>query len=160
MPEKIKKYISEHLFFHELTNEEKDILVKCAHVKEFNEDEFIIGTHEEAKHFYLILSGTAGLSIFSHEYGKINVETIQEGDFLGWSWLVRPNKYHFDVVAQEKVKTLAFDTKELRKEMEHNHLFGYKIYKIFTPIIVERLQTTILNVMNNYKNLNLMEINL
>lgn len=160
MPDRIKKYISEHLFFHDFTDEEKDIFSRNAEFKEFEEDEFIIGTHEEAKCFYLILSGTAGLSIFSHEYGKINVETIQDGDFLGWSWLIRPNKYHFDAVAQEKVRAIAFDAKELRKEMENNHNFGYKIYRIFTPIIVERLQTTIMNVIDNYKNVNLVELNL
>lgn len=137
---KISAIISEHLFFKNLTKEENEILTNHAKFEHFNKGEFLLSAREESKIFYLVLSGIVSLQIFSHERGIVELETIQEGEFLGWSWLSSPYKWHFDGVATEKTTTITFEAKALKREMEHNISLGYKMYKIFTPIIIERLQ--------------------
>lgn len=137
---KISAIILEHLFFKDLTHQEVEILTKHAKFEEFNKSDFLLSAREESRTFYLVLSGIVSLQIFSHERGIVELETIQEGEFLGWSWLSSPYKWHFDAVATEKAKTITFDAKALKKEMDHNPVFGFKMYKIFTPIIIERLQ--------------------
>ena len=145
---KINSIITEHLFFKSLTRNEIDSLVNNAKIETFSEGDFLLSARDEAKTFYLILSGSVSLQLFSHERGILELETIQEGEFVGWSWLSSPYKWHFDIVSVEKTQVITFDAKAIKKEMENNPEFGFKIYKIFTPIIIERLQATRKNLMN------------
>ena len=101
MVENLKKIIEEHFFFKDFNPEEIEILLKHASLVNFNEGEFLLTTRQEARNFYFILSGSVSLQVFSHEHGIIEFENIQDGEILGWSWLVFPFVYHFDAVAFE-----------------------------------------------------------
>lgn len=149
----IKNAIREHLFFKHFKEEEIDILVNCSSLVSFNENEYLTTAKKDSKIFYLILSGSVSLQLFSHERGIIELETIQSGEFIGWSWLVAPYKWHFDSVAMENTKTICFDAVDMKKEMEKNPEFGYKMYKIFTSIIIERLQAERANILDVYDKL-------
>src|SRR5688572_25225497 len=106
MMDKIEKIISDHLFFKDLNREQKNCLVKCAAFEVIDTDKYIFTAKDEAKFFYLILEGSVSLQLFSHERGTVNLEVIQEGEFLGWSWLFPPYKWRFDAKTNEKTKVL------------------------------------------------------
>jgi CRP/FNR family cyclic AMP-dependent transcriptional regulator len=149
--ESINAIISENLFFKHFTPGEIDLLVKHSAFVSFNEGEYLLTARQEAKGFYFIIGGSVSIQVFSHEHGILEIETIQDGEFLGWSWLVSPYVYHYDAVAFEKTKAIYFDAVALKREMDHNHEFGYKIYKLFTPVIVERLQASRLSILELYE---------
>ncbi|MFN8673370.1 MAG: cyclic nucleotide-binding domain-containing protein [Candidatus Sericytochromatia bacterium] len=146
----IKTHIKEHLFFKHFKENEIDILEKCASIKNFEEDDFLTTIREEAKVFYLITNGSVTLQLFSHEKGIIELEKLESEDLLGWSWLIAPYKWHFDAIAVEKTQAICFDAVAIKKEMENNTEFGYKMYKIFTPIIIERIQAERKNLLDIY----------
>lgn len=151
--ESIKKIISEHLFFQDLSKEQVDSLANCASFEIIDTDKYIFTAKQEARNFYLILEGSVGLQLFSHERGIINLETIQGGEFLGWSWLFPPYKWRFDAKVIEKAKVLVFDANALKKIMSNDHQLSNIIHKLFTQIIIERLQAI------RYKFLDVLEKN-
>lgn len=146
-----KNIIEENLFFQDFNQDEIEILVKNSAFTSFKEGNFLMNARQEAKNFYFIIDGSVSLQVFSHEHGIIEIENIQGGEILGWSWLVSPFVYHFDAVAFEKVKALYFNAQSLKNEMQNNHEFGYKMYKLFMPIIVERLQAARKNILDLYE---------
>ena len=154
--ENIRILITENLFFKNFTQEEIDILVNNSAFVSFNEGEYLLTARQEAKGFYFIIGGALSIQLFSHEQGIVEIETVGDGEILGWSWLVSPFVYHYDAVACEKTKALYFDAVALKKEMVINHEFGYKIYKLFMPVVVERLQASRVSILGIYeKNFNI-----
>jgi CRP/FNR family cyclic AMP-dependent transcriptional regulator len=159
--EKIENIIKEHFFFRDLNNEQVNTLAKCASFEIIDPDKYILTVKEEAKNFYLILEGSVSLQVFSHERGTINLEVIQEGEFLGWSWLFSPYKWRFDAKTNEKTKFLCFDAKILKNEMAKDPELGFKIHKLFSQLIIERLQALrfkFLDVLEKYPQVEFEEI--
>jgi CRP/FNR family cyclic AMP-dependent transcriptional regulator len=150
--ENIQSILTENYFFKDFTPSEIELLVKHAKFKTFNEGEFLFSTGQEAKSFYLVISGTVSLQVSSHEHGIIELDSVQDSEFIGWSWLKSPFIYKFDAINFVKTKTLKFDAKELKKEMDINHEFGFKMYKLFTLILIERLQAAKENIIDIYEN--------
>lgn len=138
--QKIEEIISDHLFFKDLKKQQIDSLIKCAKFEIFDANKYILNAKEEANQFYLILDGMVNLQLFSHEKGLISFEIIEEGEFVGWSWLFPPYKWRFDVKTIEKTKVISFDTKALLKIFEQDTDLGYKMHRLFSQLIIERLQ--------------------
>jgi CRP/FNR family cyclic AMP-dependent transcriptional regulator len=149
--ENTKNIITDSLFFKDFTPAEMEILSKHSKFVSFTEGEFLLGRHQEAKYFYFIINGSVSLQIFSHEHGIIELDNIQDGEILGWSWMVSPYQFHYDAIALEKTKAIFFDAVSLKNEMNNNHDFGFKVYSIFTPVIIERLQASRENILVLYE---------
>lgn len=82
------------------------------------------------------------LEMFLPERGPIVVDTVEEGDVVGWSWLVPPYRWHFDGRALEVVRAIVMDGACLRRKCEQNPDLGYEMMKRCTYLIVQRLQAT------------------
>ena len=159
----LEKIISEHLFFKGLKNEHISSLVKCASFSVFDKDKYIFSAQEEAKYFYLILEGSVSLQIFSHERGTVRLEAIEEGQFLGWSWLFPPYKWQFDAKTLEHTRVIIFDAQALKIVMAQDWELGFKIHKLFTQLIIQRLQTLrykFLDVLEKYPQIEFEEISI
>ena len=59
-----------------------------------------------------------------------SIQTIEEGDILGWAWLVPPYRWHFDGHATDLVRAIAFDGQCLRTKCEKDHELGYELLKL------------------------------
>ena len=78
------------------------------------------------------------------------IQTIDEGDVLGWSWLFPPYVWHFDVKAVELTRAIAMDGECLRNKCEEDHELGYEIMKRFSHVMVNRLSATRLQLLDIY----------
>ncbi|HVC82266.1 MAG TPA: cyclic nucleotide-binding domain-containing protein, partial [Chloroflexota bacterium] len=61
---------------------------------------------EEATRFYLIRGGRVRLEIYTPERGLIVIQTLSEGDVLGWSWLAPPYRWSLDAQAIELTRAI------------------------------------------------------
>jgi hypothetical protein len=84
--------------------------------------------------------------------GPVVIRSREEGEVLGWSWLVPPYRWHFDARAVELTRAIALDGKCLREKCETDHDLGYEVMKRFALIIAERLEATRLQLMDIYGN--------
>jgi CRP/FNR family cyclic AMP-dependent transcriptional regulator len=90
------------------------------------------------------------VEIFAPQKGPITIETVVEGDVLGWSWLVPPYNWRFDARAMEMTRAVALDGVCLRNKCETDHDLGYELMKRFANIIDRRLQATRLQLLDIY----------
>lgn len=133
-----------------LTPEQLEEIADCASFVRFEKGEFLFREGEFARRFYIITSGKVAIEIFTPGRGPVIVETLDEGDLLGWSWLFEPYRWHFDAAAQTEVKAVAFDALCMRGKCDQDHHLGYELVKRFSRIIMERLQSTRLALLDVY----------
>jgi CRP-like cAMP-binding protein len=148
--ETLERILGQHQFFKDLGAEYLQLVTGCASNVRFEPEHFIFREGEEANQFYLIREGRVALQIFSPERGHITIETLSEGDILGWSWLIPPYNWHFDAKALDMTRAIALDGKCLRRKCEDDQTLGYEILKRFAHIIEQRLESTRLQLLDLY----------
>ncbi len=150
--ENLRAYLAEHAFLQGLKSEHLDLLVGCAENVRFDPGEFVFREGKTAERFYMVRHGNISLEIFKPGHGPIAIETIGEGELLGWSWLVPPYLWNFDARCLDLTRALALDGACLRQKCEDDHDLGYEIVKRFSSIISQRLQATRLQLLDIYGN--------
>lgn len=150
--EDLKKILAEHPFFKGLNEENFALIVGCASNVRFDAGQVILREGEEANQFYLIRSGKVTVELMTPNKGPVIIETLAEGDILGWSWLVPPYNWRFDAKAVELTRMIALDGKCLRNKCESDNRLGYELLKRFADIITKRLESTRLQLLDIYGN--------
>jgi CRP/FNR family transcriptional regulator, cyclic AMP receptor protein len=148
--ETLEKILSEHPFFKDFDKKYLPLIVGCASNVRFEPEQLIYREGEKIDQFYLIRQGRVGLEINSPQKGAIVIQTVTEGDILGWSWLVPPFLARFNARAYEPTRAVALDGKCLRTKCEADHELGYEFYRRMTDIFVQRLQATRLQLLDLY----------
>jgi CRP/FNR family transcriptional regulator, cyclic AMP receptor protein len=148
--EDLKNILITHPFFAGMRPEHLQLVVGCASNVRFDAGTFILREGEEANEFYLLRHGKVGLEVYAPERGPITIQTLGEGEILGWSWLVPPYRWKFDARVIELTRAIALDGKCLRDKLESDYQLGYELLKRFSQVMVERLQTARLQLLNVY----------
>ena len=149
--ETLERVLAEHAFFEGLDTRYLHLLVGCASNVRFDAGQYIFREGEEANQFYLIRHGKVGVEIHAAERGSITIQTLGEGEVLGWSWLVPPYQWQFDARALELTRAIALDGKCLRTKSEEDHDLGYELLKRFVHVVEDRLQAARLQLLNIYE---------
>jgi CRP-like cAMP-binding protein len=139
---------SAQAFLQDLTPEQVSQLTGAATTEKFDAGQRIFRAGEPAKRFFLIAQGLVGLEMFLSERGPVMIDKLVAGDSLGWSWLFPPFRWHFDAVALEPVRLIAFDARRIRELCETNHETGYKLLYRVAGIMVQRIQRTRLQLLD------------
>jgi CRP/FNR family transcriptional regulator, cyclic AMP receptor protein len=100
--------------------------------------------------FYALTAGQVALQVYSPRQQAAVLETLRAGEVVGWSWLVPPYRWHFDAVAVGPLSALVVDGARLRAEMDADPVLGYALTARFIPVIVDRLQSTRLRLLDLY----------
>lgn len=149
--ETLRPILAEHPFFRDLDERHLELVVGCASNVRFNAGDFIFRHGKEANEFYLIREGMVALEMFVTGRGPVTVQTMGEGEVLGWSWLVPPYRWMFDAHATELTRAIALDGKCLRNKSEHDHDLGYQLLKRFATVVQENLDAARLQILNLYE---------
>jgi len=148
--EGMKRILEVHPFFKELKSEHLKIIQGCASNVRFEPGEFIYREGADAEKFYLIREGKISLEMFITGRGAITVETLNEGDLLGWSWLISPYKWRFDSRALTQVRAIALDGKCIRGKCDLDHDLGYELMRQCAGLTNRRLQATRMQLLDVY----------
>jgi len=148
--EDLKNILAEHQFFNGFNEEYFTLIVGCASNVRVDAGKMILREGEDANQFYLIRSGKVSIQLMTPNKGPVIIQTLHEGDILGWSWLVPPFTWHFDAKAIELTRLIALDGKCLRTKCEEDHDLGYELLKRFADIMSKRLESTRLQLMDIY----------
>jgi CRP/FNR family cyclic AMP-dependent transcriptional regulator len=148
--ETLEPIIRQHPFLQGLEPQYLRLIVGCASNVRFKAGQSLFREGEEASQFYMIRQGKVALQISAAPRTVITLQTVREGDILGWSWLVPPYRWHFDARALDATRAIALDGKCLRAKSEEDHNFGYEMMKRFSNVMVERLEATRLQLLDVY----------
>ena len=146
----IENLLQQHSFFEGLEPDYIKLIAGCGSNVRINPGDYIFKEGGEADNFYIIRHGKVAMEISHPVRGPITIETIGEGDVLGWSWLYPPYKWFLDARAIELVRAVAIDGKCLRGKCEDDPNLGFELMKRFSKIIAERLQGTRLRLLDLY----------
>ena len=70
----------------------------------------------------------------------VTLQTLGEGEILGWSWLFPPYVSQFDARAREDVRATAFDGACLRNKCDADPVLGYDLMKRMARLVSSRLE--------------------
>jgi CRP/FNR family cyclic AMP-dependent transcriptional regulator len=146
----LEPIIRQHPFFAGFNDKHIKLITGCAKNVRFDEGHHLFREGDAADQFYVIREGMVAVHVLAPQTGFITVQTVGEGDVLGWSWLFPPHRWHFDARITRPTRALAFDGKCLRTKCDKDHDLGYELLKRFTRLVVERLEATRLQLLDLY----------
>jgi CRP-like cAMP-binding protein len=108
---------------------------------QFRPDQIVFSEGDQSAFFYLIVSGTIALEMSALGH-SIRIQTLHDGDAMGWSALLPADRKHFQARATSHVRALAFEGQRLREAFDTDPAFGYAMTKRLLRTVVERLDST------------------
>lgn len=149
--ETLERYVAEHPFFAGMSEKHIQLIVGCASNVKYDAGQQIDRAGMEANTFFLVRQGRVAVEIVNPTSGPITIQTVGDGDVLGWSWLFPPYIHHFDSKALDLTRAIALDGKCLRQKCDADHELGYELFKRFAQIMEQRIESTRLQLMDLYK---------
>jgi CRP/FNR family transcriptional regulator, cyclic AMP receptor protein len=128
------------------------LLAGCAANVRFAAGERLFREGEAADTFFLVRQGRVALELFVPARGPVVIETIGAPEVVGWSWLFPPYRWQFDARAGSLVRATAFDGACVREKCAADPALGYDLMGRFAQVIIERLQSTRLRLLDIYGN--------
>jgi len=148
--ETLEPILMEHPFLKGMDRAHLDLIVGCASNVRYDAEAMLFREGDEAVEFYVIRSGKVAIEMHIPGRGPVEIQTLSDGDILGWSWLFPPYRWHFDARAVELTRAIALDGKCLRTKCEADHNLGYELLKRFSNILEQRLQAMRLQLLDMY----------
>src|ERR1041385_6892716 len=109
---------------------------------EFKPGQWIFREGDPANCFYLILQGRVILETKRDVGEPLVVDRTGAGQFIGWSWLFPPYRWHYSARALEATKAVFFYGTWLRERCEGNPEFGSERVKRMAAFVVRRLEAS------------------
>jgi CRP-like cAMP-binding protein len=148
--ENLERVLAAHPFFKEMEPVYHQLFVECASNVRFEAGEYIFREGEEANQFYLIRHGRVAVEISTPERGAVIIQSLGEGDVLGWGWMIPPYRCRFDARAVELTRAIALDGRCLRERSEADHDLGFQLMKRAAHVMEERFEATRLQLLDMY----------
>lgn len=139
--EDLKRLLEEHPFFAGMDPGDVGLMAGCARNARFAPGEYLCREGSDASEFFLVRSGSVSLELHAPGRGTLILQTIGEGEILGFSWLMPPHVWMFDGRASQATRVLAFDGACLRGKCDADPRLGYDLMKRVARVMIERLQS-------------------
>jgi CRP/FNR family cyclic AMP-dependent transcriptional regulator len=149
--ETLERVLREHPFLHGLDERHVEFLTACARNVRFDVGAFLHREGDDGNVIYLLRRGRVALEVHVPGKGILQVDSLGEGEVLGWSWLFPPHRWQLDARAVEPVLALALDGACVREKMDADHDFGYALAKRLLYQIYQRLGRVRLQRLDVYK---------
>ncbi len=146
----LEPILREHPFFAGLPDTGLTLITGCAKNVRFEAGAALAREGDPAEHFYLIREGRVSLELPAPHGGTVKIQTIDAGEVVGWSWLMPPYQWQFDISAVTPVRALEMDGTCLRGKCDADPRLGYELMKRFSRVMVERLASTRLQLLDLY----------
>lgn len=148
--ETIEDLLADHAFFKNLEPRYRKLIAGCGSNVHFKSGQYLLREGEEANLFFAVRQGKVSVEIFVPHQGSVAIETVGEGEILGWSWLFPPYRWKFDARAVESVRATSFDGACLRKKCDADSALGYALMKRFAGLVSQRLDAARLQLLDLY----------
>lgn len=146
----LTKLLAEQAFFRDIAPKDLELLAGCASNAAFREGEMLFQEGQAADTFFLIRYGRVGIEVFTPSAGPVTIQTLGEGEVVGWSWLFPPYRWQHDARALDLTRALAFDGACLRGKCDEDPRLGYELMKRFSHVIADRLNNARLQLLDVY----------
>ena len=146
----IDELLREHPFFAGLDDDALTLLAGCAANRHTKVGGYLYREGEPADVFYVIRHGRVAIESHTPTGGSVVIETVEDGEVLGWSWLIPPYRWLFDARAVEPTSEVVFDGACLRGKCDADPELGYALMQRVAQVMYERLQATRIRLLDLY----------
>jgi CRP/FNR family transcriptional regulator, cyclic AMP receptor protein len=146
----IEQLLSEHPFFAGLPPEYLTLMAGCAVNTHLQPGEFLFRDGQAADRFFVLRHGRVAIEVHDPAGGGIVVDTVDDGDVVGWSWLVPPYRWVFDARAVESTSAVSFDGACLRGKCEDDPRLGYLLLQRVSTVMFSRLEAARVRLLDLY----------
>jgi CRP-like cAMP-binding protein len=146
----VDELIATSSVFEGLSSDYLKLVAGCGRNVPVEPDKYLLREGDPADTFFLIRRGSVALEVHGPGRGALVIETLYEGDAVGWSWLFAPYRWQLDARTLEHCSLVALDGACLRDKCERDHELGYQLMRRFAADLVERLQATRLQLLDVY----------
>ena len=149
MTTSIRDLLANQQLFREFADSDLDLFAGCGRNQVFETGTYLAHEGDAADSVFVVRRGRVALELHAPS-GPLMIETLGEGEVVGWSWIFPPYRWVYDVEALDTTHVVAIDGACLRAKCEADPAFGYRVMKHFAQIIVQRLQATRLRLLDLY----------
>jgi CRP/FNR family transcriptional regulator, cyclic AMP receptor protein len=145
----VQTILATHPFLDRLPASDIEKLAALSFEVRFQPEQIIFREGDPSSFFYLILSGHIALEIQAP--GRVlRIQTIGEGEELGWSSLLASVNKQFQARCLEPVAALAFDGAQIVALCECDTAFGFRLLRKVLATVADRLRATRLQLLDVY----------
>ena len=135
-----------HPFLHDLEDSYIYKIISISNIVTVSKGEILIKMGEYASKFYLLMNGLVEV-----KYEDISIQFIESGEVVGWSFLIYPYKWNFDVIVVKDSILISIDADKFKDLLNNDKVFEGIIYKKFFIIVANRLKNTRLKIIDLIK---------
>jgi CRP/FNR family cyclic AMP-dependent transcriptional regulator len=146
----IDELVASHPFAAGLSHEHLALVAACTTNVSLEPGAMLCVEGASADTFYLLRRGHVSIEVHEAGHGPIVIETVGPGDAVGWSWLVPPYRWTFDVRALQPVGALAIDGACLRAKSLEDPALGFALLSRVSQELLRRLQATRVRLLDLY----------
>ncbi len=146
----IDELLGEHPFFVGLPRETLALMAGCAVNRHLAADEYLYHEGDAAETFYIVRRGRIAIEAHSPAGPSVVIETVEQGEVLGSSWLVPPHRWNFDARAVASTSVVVFDGACLRQHCEDDAVLGYALTLRVAQVLHARLQANRVRLLDLY----------
>lgn len=103
---------------------------------------------EPAEDPRIVISGLVSLMINVPHQGEMVVNTVSDGELLGFSALLSRHRWRSSARVSRTTRCLRFDGEALRRLMELDHELGYQILRVAFRVATDRLGDGFLQILD------------
>ena len=115
----------------------------------FRAGEYLFREGQPADTFFVVRHGRVAMEVRTPT-GSMVIDTAEEGEVVGWSWLVPPYRWTFDGRAVDDVRAVAFDGACLRGKCADDPELGYDLLQRVVGVMSARLHSARVRLLDLY----------
>jgi len=146
----ITEYLSAHEFFSEFSDDVLKFLCECSSTREIKKGQILFLQGEHADKFYVVRSGRISLQMPAIMGPTLEIQTVDEDQVLGWSWLISPYQWNFQTKAEDDSELLQFDGAAILAQCEQDPKLGFELVKKFAALMSVGLNAARQKMMNEW----------
>jgi CRP-like cAMP-binding protein len=146
----VEQMLAEHEFMAGMPAEYLARIAGFSKLKVCQPDQYLFRCGDPADCFYLIRDGMLAIEVYHESRGSLIVQTLNSGKVVGWSWLVPPYRWTFEVRAVSFTRGICINGDRLREACDADPRLGYEILKRFTLVFADRLNAARVQLLDLY----------
>lgn len=137
-------------FFGDLEAEHREWLAEHATEAQFQDGQLLARHGDTADRFFLVLEGELVVEVPALTGPSLEVTRLGAGKIFGWSWLIKPYRWHFNARASGATRVLEFDGRAILERAEAESEFGYALLRRFSALMGMRLEAAQRKMMDQW----------
>ncbi|MFJ8962620.1 cyclic nucleotide-binding domain-containing protein [Lentzea sp. NPDC102401] len=138
--------------FTNLSHTQRAAIAGAARIESYEPGTRLFDEGGLADQCWVVLTGCVLVDTDLPVRGRVGVQSIGQGELLGWSWLMPPYRWHFGATVVSPTRAVVVDTAALRRLADEDPALGYQLSLALINALVNRLQATRGRLLDLYRN--------